>query len=103
VQATEKVGQGMEITWQAEADFESGLAGFVIFRDGEEVAKVPEKPIGKFGRPLFQSMTYHDTPSQPLPTMRWTDSSVKSGETHIYTVVAVNSVGLRSTPSNLPR
>ena len=31
-------------------------------------------------RPLFQPMTYHDTPSQPIPEMRYVDVSAKVGE-----------------------
>ncbi|MGO9110343.1 MAG: hypothetical protein ACLP9L_14060 [Thermoguttaceae bacterium] len=58
--------RGTEVTWRAEADFESGISQFIILRDGQDLAKVPEKPQSKFGRPLFQGMTYHDTPDQPL-------------------------------------
>jgi hypothetical protein len=91
--------QGMEITWNAEADFESGIRQFIILRDGEEAGRVPKEPFGKFGRPLFQSMTYHDTPAQPMPEMRFLDTSVKAGERHKYAVVTVNGVGLKSQPS----
>ena len=66
VKATYQADKGVEITWNAEADLESGIRGFLVLRDGQELAQVPEKPVGKYGRPLFQSMTYHDTPSQPL-------------------------------------
>jgi len=98
LKATSKT-DGREITWDAEADFQSGIQQFIVIRDGQELAKVPEKPIGKFGRPLFQSMTYHDTPSQPMPQMRYVDTSAKSGEKHAYAVITVNSVGLKSEPS----
>lgn len=53
---------GVVLRWNAEADFESGLKGFVVLRDGTELAQLSEKPVGRFGRPLFQSMSYHDTP-----------------------------------------
>ena len=99
VKASIRSDGGTEITWDAEADFESGIQQFLILRDGQELAKVPEKPIGKFGRPLFQSMTYHDTPDQPLPQMHYLDNSVKADEKHSYVVVTVNSVGLNSRPS----
>ncbi len=89
---------GAEIVWSAEADFESGIREFVVLRDGQEVARVPQKPVGKFGRPLFQSMTYHDTPAQPLPEMRYLDTSGHAGK-HLYEVISVNSVGLKSEPS----
>jgi hypothetical protein len=91
--------KGTVVTWTAEADFESGIRNFVILRDGQELAGVPETPLGKFGRPLFQSMTYHDTPSQPMPEMRYVDASAKAGKKHRYTVITVNSVGLKSRPS----
>jgi sugar lactone lactonase YvrE len=99
VQVTPRGEQGTRLTWDAEADFESGLRGFVVLRDGKEFAKVPEKPVGKFGRPLFQAMTYHDTPAQPLPGMDYLDSSAKAGEKHTYAIISVNSVGLKSKPS----
>jgi hypothetical protein len=101
--ALPKGDQGTEITWNAEADFESGIQQFVVLRDGQELAKVPEKPIGKFGRPLFQSMTYHDTPSQPMPEMRYVDASTKPEEKHNYSIITVNSVGLSSALSGQAR
>jgi hypothetical protein len=91
--------QGTEIVWSAESDFESGIGGFIVLRDGQELAKVPEKPVSKFGRPLFQSMTYHDTPSQPMPQMRYIDLTAKTDAKYSYSVITVNSVGLKSEPS----
>ena len=73
VLATRKPDQTIEVTWEAEADFESGIQAFILQRDGKDLAQVPEKPVGKFGRPLFQSMSYHDTPERPLPEMRYVD------------------------------
>jgi hypothetical protein len=99
VRVTSRGDQGAEIVWDAEADLESGISGFIVMRRGQELAKVPANPIGKFGRPLFQSMTYHDTPSQPMPEMRYVDSSAKPDEIHTYSIITVNSVGLTSKPS----
>ncbi len=99
VRAMAQAGSGVEITWDAEADLESGLQAFIIDRDGKPIGQVPEKPIGKFGRPLFQAMSYHDTPEKPLPVMRYVDASAKPGEQHAYGVVAVNSVGIKSAPA----
>jgi hypothetical protein len=82
------------VSWDAEADLESGLRGFVILRDGKEIANVPEKPVGRFGRPLFQTMSYHDTPEKPLPKMEFIDKAAPAGAK--YEVIAVNGVGLRS-------
>jgi hypothetical protein len=88
------------ITWNAVADFESGIGCFIILRDGQVIGRVPEKAVGKFGRPLYQSMTYHDTPDQPMPEMRYEDQTAKPGEKHTYTVMEVNSVGLSSVLSD---
>lgn len=85
-----------ELTWEAEADFDSGLAAFLIERDGKPIALLPEKPVKRFGRPLFQRMSYHDTPEQPMPKMHYVDKSAKAGEKYKYRVIAVNSVGLKS-------
>ena len=90
----------VELTWDAEADFESGLAGFTIERDGVEMAELPQKPVGRFGRPLFQAMSYHDTPEPPLPAMRFTDLAPQPGVKHRYRVIARNTAGLKSPPSS---
>jgi pimeloyl-ACP methyl ester carboxylesterase len=88
--------KGNELAWEAEADLESGLAHFIIERDGKEIATVPEKPKNPFGRPLFQGLQYSDTPVKPLVEMRFTDATAEAGKEHAYRVIAVNTVGLRS-------
>lgn len=87
---------GVTLTWSAEADFESGLQQFIILGNGQEIGRVPEKPAGKFGRPLFQSMSYHDTPEQPLPRMSFLVQGQAAAPGTQYQVIAVNSVGLKS-------
>lgn len=99
VKATAAGERAACIEWSAAADFESGIRCFRVLRDGKELAQVPPIPVGKFGRPLFQSMTYHDTPAQPLPKMEYVDTASQPGDRHTYTVVTVNSVGLPSEPS----
>jgi poly(3-hydroxybutyrate) depolymerase len=91
--------EGVELIWEADADFESGLQSFVIQRDGQDLAQFPLKPVGKFGRPLFQQMSYHDTPERPLPEMKYRDATAKPGEMHEYRIIAVNGVGLKSEAS----
>ncbi len=87
--------EGHKLTWQATADLESGLAHFIIERDGKEIATVPEKPANKFGRPLFQGLQYSDTPAQPLVTMEFTDPHPSNGK-NSYRIIAVNTTGLKS-------
>jgi len=90
-------GGGNVITWEATADFESGISSFEIERNGKKIGQVPEKPVGKFGRPLFQVMSYHDTPEKPLPEMRFIDANPgKTKEPHDYRVITVNASGVKS-------
>lgn len=91
--------QGNHLSWESEADLESGLAGFIVQRDGEFLAKVPEEAKNPFGRPLFQNLQYSDTPTQPLVPMQFTDETAKPGTNHVYQVIAVNTVGLQSEPA----
>ncbi len=91
--------KGNELTWEADADLESGLASFIIERDGKFLAKVPEQGKNPFGRPIFQNLQYSDTPTQPLVQMRHVDTKAEPGKKHTYRVIAVNTVGLKSMPS----
>lgn len=95
----ERTDAGVALTWSVLADLESGVRAFVILRDGRELASYPEKPAGKFGRPLFQAMSYHDTPEKPLLPLRFVDAGAPPDARPRYRVVVVNGVGLRSEPS----
>jgi hypothetical protein len=90
------VVSGAELKWTATADLESGLAGFVIERDGELLKSLPETPRNPFGRPIFQNLSYSDTPAQPLVEMKYTDASQVAGKNHRYRIFSVNTVGARS-------
>ena len=87
---------GHTLTWSAEADLESGIAHFIIERDGQPIATVPEKANNPFGRPVFQGLQYSDTPSNPLVPMSFTDTKAEAGKKSTYRVIAVNTVGLQS-------
>jgi hypothetical protein len=96
VRAMRRDDGSLAITWDAAADFESGLRAFVVLRDGKRIAQVPEEPGGKFGRPLFQTLSFHDTPEAPVPTMEYVDTSAPAGTPTEYRVIGVNGVGLES-------
>jgi pimeloyl-ACP methyl ester carboxylesterase len=87
---------GSELTWEAEADLESGIAHFIIERDGQAIGTVPEKPANPFGRPSFQGLQYSDTPTNPLVKMLFTDEKPEAGRKHVYRIIAVNTAGLQS-------
>jgi pimeloyl-ACP methyl ester carboxylesterase len=93
---TQLTVQGNELTWEAEADLESGLAGFIIERDGEALSQQPLAGKNPFGRAVFQGLQYSDTPLQPLVERRFTDTQAVAGKTHQYRVISVNTVGLKS-------
>ncbi len=93
---TEVAIDGNKISWSAQADLESGLAHFIIERDGKFLARLPDAGKNPFGRPIFQNLQYSDTPSQPLVPMEFTDTKSEPGKKHTYRVIAVNTVGLQS-------
>ena len=87
---------GNQLTWECAADVESGLAKFVVERDGAFLADVPGAGKNPFGRALYQNLQYSDTPTQPLVPMQFTDATAKAGAKHAYRVIAVNTAGLKS-------
>ena len=104
VRVTSKGSGGNEVTWDAEADFESGIAGFFVMRDNKALVRLPattDRVLVVYGRPLFQGLSYHDTPELPPapPEMRYLDVSAKPGEKHIYSILSINSAGMPSAPS----
>ena len=75
---------------RAEADFESGIGGFFVMRDNRALARLPTMtPPVVYGRPLFQGLSYHDTPEGLPPAV---------GK-HTYSILTVNSAGVPSEPS----
>jgi hypothetical protein len=101
VRVAAKGDQGNVITWDAEAAGPSGIGGFVVQRNGHGIARLPERaPDQVFGRPLFQGLSFHDTPETPFPGMAYVDTSAKSGTSYKYTVIALSSAGVPSVPSD---
>ncbi|MCI0542057.1 MAG: hypothetical protein L0Z50_43250 [Verrucomicrobiales bacterium] len=94
---------GNQISWEAEADLESGLASFIIERDGQVLVSLPEQAKNPFGRPVFQNLQYSDTPTQPLVPLQYSDDKGEPGKSHTYRVIAVNTAGLKSSPSERAR
>ena len=90
---------GNDVTWEATADLESGLGGFIIERDGKFLMKLPRNAQNPFGRLIFQNLQYSDTPTQPLVPMLYTDVTAVAGQKHIYRVISLNTGGVKSEPS----
>jgi hypothetical protein len=101
VRVKTEANHGNEITWDTEVDMVSGLGGFIVLRDGHGIARLPtQPPESVYGRPLFQGLSFHDTPVAPLPQMAHVDRSPQAGVKHVYTVIALNSAGVPSVPSS---
>jgi hypothetical protein len=103
VKVTDLGDSGTEITWDAEADLESGIRNFIVLRDGQELGNLPAVNLVRFQvRPNFQAgwrESYNDAPANPVPAMKFIDPWPKDNQRHVYTVITVNTVGLRSNPS----
>ena len=94
--------RGNRLQWTAEADVESGIEKFIIFRDGQPLADVSSNGENRFGRPIFQGLQYSDTPVQPLVKMVFVDDSDDLAGKHRYSIVTVNTVGLKSKQVDFP-
>ena len=92
---------GKELTWNAQADLESGLAGFIIERNGETVARLPQQGKNPFGRPIFQNLQYSDTPTQPLVSMKFVDADADLSKPRTYRVFSLNTRELKSEPASI--
>jgi hypothetical protein len=107
VQVKDLGKEGVEISWQAEADLESGVGHFVVLRDGQELGNCPAVNLVRFQvLPNFQAgwiNSYNDAPANPVPEMRFIDPWPKDNKPHVYTVVSVNTAGLRSRMSEAVR
>ncbi|MFK7735423.1 MAG: hypothetical protein AB8B50_05305 [Pirellulaceae bacterium] len=91
--------EGNRLHWIAGADVQSGIQKFIVLRNGTFLAEVAGNGKNRFGRQLFQNLQYSDTPVQPLAKMEFVDVTAEQGSDHRYSVVTVNTLGMRSQPS----
>jgi len=94
--------EGNHLRWCAEADLQSGIEKFIVMRDGKFLAEVTGGGQNRFGRPLFQNLQYSDTPVQPLAKMEFTDAAA-GDKSHQYEIITVNTMGLKSKPTEAVR
>lgn len=104
VKVIDKGERGSTITWEADADFESGIHHFIIMRDGRELGNLPAVNQVRFQvRPNFQAgwmNSYGDAPGYPPREMRFEDPNPKDRRKVTYQVITVNTVGLKSEPTS---
>ncbi len=85
---------GVALEWTAEADVESGIRQFAVYRDGALIARIPEKSDDRTGFAQFQDLSFHDTPRSSPPALRFVDTAAPSGKRPAYAVSVVNGSGL---------
>lgn len=91
--------RSVELTWQALADLDSGLRGFVIYRNGQVLGTHRATLPRRFAEDQFQQISYHDTPEQPLPELRFRDDSAPAAGELFYEITTLNGEGLESPRS----
>ena len=90
--------EGNHLSWNAEADLQSGIQKFIIIRDGDVLTEITGSGTNRYGRPLFQNLQYSDTPAQPLAKMEFSDTTADDAP-HKYEIITVNTVGVKSKPT----
>lgn len=84
----------LTLRWQAQADLDSGIKTFRIYRNGDRTTMYTGSAPD-----LFQKPNYHDTLEEPLREMVCTDSDVIAGTTYTYEITTVNWCELESPRS----
>jgi acetyl esterase/lipase len=91
----------VELTWNATADLDSGIRGFAIFRNGRALGTHRATLPRRFAEDQFQQISYHDTPEQPLPELRFRDDTAPEEGELVYEVAVINGAG-RLSPKSKP-
>ncbi len=94
LEATVVDANRVTLRWQAEADLDSGIKTFRIYRNGQCLAAYTGSAPD-----LFQKPNYHDTLEKPLSEMIYTDTTVTTSTTYTYEVTTVNWCDLESPKS----
>jgi len=84
------------LQWQAQADLESGIKTFHLYRNGRRLADYNASAGG-----LFQKPNYHDTLDKPLSEMTYCDPNAPLRGDCVYEVSTVNWSDLES-PRSVP-
>ncbi len=95
-----QVDKGVQLSWEATPDWESGIKTFRVYRNGEllppyTTASSKEGESTEY----YRKPNYSDTPSPPLAEMKYVDTSAQPNETYRYQVSLVNWSGLESAKS----
>lgn len=101
VQVSSVPGKGVKLEWQAEADLESGIHAFQIYRDGEIIGTVQGHQNQRWNpEGHFHAWNYSDQPiydDHPAPKMEFLDETKEASSKAKYEVSTVNQAGLKSS------
>ena len=83
------------LSWKCHADLESGLAGFILYKNGEEIYKTEAAPVVN-AAPIFQGLMYSDTPDFSLPAMEYVIPNFDGQNVSLFEITSLNTKGLES-------
>lgn len=80
------------LTWNADADLESGLKTFIVYRNGKKLQQIEYKTKTIFSDQTgYQRWNDGDQPAPvPAPEMSFTDQTAGTGKKYSYQVCSVN-------------
>jgi pimeloyl-ACP methyl ester carboxylesterase len=80
------------LTWNAEADIESGLQTFIIYRNGSLIQNIRYTNVTKYSSTMgYQRWNDGDQASpSPAPIMTFVDTDVNDSDTYVYEISSVN-------------
>ena len=86
-------GHDVVVSWHADADIESGIKGFKIYRNDKVI-----NPDSVYSKWNFQ-IDYHDNPKEIHDKFEFVDRDIYKNEEYRYQVSLINQAGLESTLS----
>ncbi len=89
------------LSWDCDADLESGLSHMILLRQGKPIAEIRAAGNHPFGRQILQGLQYSDTPTLPLTPMTYAIADFSDGTEDEYQLVAVNTAGLQSAATTV--
>lgn len=87
------------LSWECEADLQSGISHLILLRQGKPMAEVRATGNHPFGRQILQGLQYSDTPTLPLIPSTYAITDFSIGTEKEYQLIAVNTAGLQSPPT----
>lgn len=91
----------IRLTWDSDADLESGIKTFIIYRNGALLTTMQFNGTSLFTKEKgFQRWNDGDQPAQSAPAMIYTDSNLDDTATYMYQVSTVNWSNVAGPKSN---